>query len=538
MPLSRAPQVAEQVIHASRRPHVALYLSGASALAGDAGWLLELVGGLPEVRFRVQLPGAEDGGADDRNADGPSADHALPAELVARFPSNLSVQAGRSALPQAAGLSAGQRATAEDALASLVTALCLPDASGFELSLEALSSLSEAGPLAPTLLSGSAARRVLKAWQDVAQPHIRSRLPAPSVADALAFAQWLSGALRPLQQPLPEANMGHAVGSLEPGLMALHALWRRGTPFVLTEPHSELRRRYLEARRRPAPIGLKTLQLRFERLLCRAAYRQASVIVAGSQRVRHWQEHLGAPPQRIVVMSSGLQVPSAAPRNSGAPAEAVVVWWGGVRPEQELETLLRAFDLVRRQRPEARLRLFAAALPGQAAYLERCQALIGSLRLERQVTFEPAPLHPAEAYKSGQIAVLSALDEEVPSGLLEAMALGRPIIAPRVGAVPEVLGDAGVLSTPRDLLALASSVLRLLDDAPLRRRLSDAARARAEVFSAEKWRRTYRQIYEKLLLNTLLLSGAAAEAFETGDFDFGDEPPAASAAGADRRGRP
>ncbi|AWN23230.1 lipopolysaccharide glycosyltransferase [Deinococcus irradiatisoli] len=506
MPLSRAPQVAGQVVQASRRPHVALYLADTSALSARHSWLRELVEGLPEVRFRAQL-----------HTGAPAS----PA-LLAGFPGNLSGQGGPEGRPETRRLSPAQRATAEVALSGLVTALCLPDVGAFELSLEALSSLSEAGPLGGVLLSGAAAQRVLEAWREVARPEVRPRLPAPSVADALAFAEWLCGVLRGFERPLPQANMGHALGSGEPGLLALHALWRRGTPFVLTEPQVELRRRYLAFRRSPAPLGLKTLQLRFGRLLCRAVYRQASVIVAGSQRVRHWQEHLGASPQRIVVMSSGLQVPSSlltAP--APEPAGAVVVWCGEVRPDQDLETLLRAFDLVRRQRPEARLRLFVAGLDENPnPELERCRALVGSLRLERQVTFEPAPADWSEAYREGQVVVMSALDEEVPPGLLEAMALGRPIVAPRLGAVPEVLGEAGVLITPRDLLALASSVLRLLAEAPLRRRLSDAARARAGLFSAETWRRSYRQIYDKLL-NAEPFGRAAP--FTADEFEFGDD---------------
>ena len=43
------------------------------------------------------------------------------------------------------------------------------------------------------------------------------------------------------------------------------------------------------------------MRLRFERRLARAVYRQASALVAGSERVRRWQVHLGAPPAQIVV---------------------------------------------------------------------------------------------------------------------------------------------------------------------------------------------------------------------------------------------
>ena len=70
---------------------------------------------------------------------------------------------------------------------------------------------------------------------------------------------------------------------------------------------------------------------------------------------------------------------------------------------------------------------------------------------------------------------------------LEAMAAGTPVVATRCGALPEVVGDAGVLVDPDDGDAFAAALLTLLDDAPQRERLIDAGRRRAAEFS---WDRT------------------------------------------------
>ena len=66
--------------------------------------------------------------------------------------------------------------------------------------------------------------------------------------------------------------------------------------------------------------------------------------------------------------------------------------------------------------------------------------------------------------------------------LLQAMASARPVIASRIGAVPEVVErpEHGVLVEPRDQEALASELERLLGDSALRERIGRAARERVE----------------------------------------------------------
>jgi glycosyltransferase involved in cell wall biosynthesis len=79
---------------------------------------------------------------------------------------------------------------------------------------------------------------------------------------------------------------------------------------------------------------------------------------------------------------------------------------------------------------------------------------------------------------------------EEPFGMVivEAMALGRPVIASATGGIPEIIenGVNGVLIAPNDLEALTTATAALLDDPELRNRLGDNARSRAREFSTEK----------------------------------------------------
>ncbi|MBI3566523.1 MAG: glycosyltransferase, partial [Elusimicrobia bacterium] len=82
-------------------------------------------------------------------------------------------------------------------------------------------------------------------------------------------------------------------------------------------------------------------------------------------------------------------------------------------------------------------------------------------------------------------------------GALDAMSAGRPVVASRVGGLPEVVvdGETGVLVPPGDAAELARVLADLLDSPAKLRRFSEAGRRRArEAFAAERMAREYRGI--------------------------------------------
>jgi glycosyltransferase involved in cell wall biosynthesis len=86
--------------------------------------------------------------------------------------------------------------------------------------------------------------------------------------------------------------------------------------------------------------------------------------------------------------------------------------------------------------------------------------------------------------------------------LIEAMALGRPLIAPREGGPLEIVvdGETGILVAPRDPNALAAAVDRLIGDPALRARMGAAARARvAAVFDIRRHVTTMEAIFDEML---------------------------------------
>ena len=112
----------------------------------------------------------------------------------------------------------------------------------------------------------------------------------------------------------------------------------------------------------------------------------------------------------------------------------------------------------------------------ERAALERRSAELG---LAGRVRFLGAGTRDdvVRLFRAADAALLTSAWENLPHTLLEALAVGTPVIATAVGGVPEVVrdGENGLLVPPGDVEAIAAAIERLLGDAPLRAALAAAA---------------------------------------------------------------
>lgn len=143
--------------------------------------------------------------------------------------------------------------------------------------------------------------------------------------------------------------------------------------------------------------------------------------------------------------------------------------------------------------------------------------LAGDGPLESQVraTIEADPLLRSRVlalgFRDDVPALLQACDvvvhpshaDALPTALIHALAAGRPVVATRVGGVPEIVSTTtGSLVPARDAGALAAALVDLVTDPERRARLGAAARARYETeFRADTWARALHELYRELLLH-------------------------------------
>jgi glycosyltransferase involved in cell wall biosynthesis len=128
--------------------------------------------------------------------------------------------------------------------------------------------------------------------------------------------------------------------------------------------------------------------------------------------------------------------------------------------------------------------------------------LVKNLNLDGMVHFTGRLTHKelAQHYSVAQMAVVPSLYEGFGIPAAEAMACGTPVIATTGGALPEVVGDAGILVPPRSADTLAAAIKQLLNDKEAQRQMSEAGRKRVrEKFNWEQAARRTLEVYQEVL---------------------------------------
>lgn len=205
--------------------------------------------------------------------------------------------------------------------------------------------------------------------------------------------------------------------------------------------------------------------LAFPSLVRRALDRGAWVHAVSAFVAHEVVTELGADPERVVAIHSGVPPIAPAPPGTGrrlAGAERYVLALGTVEPRKDLPLLVRAFDAVADARPE--LRLVIAGPDGWGA--EALHRALDAAHHRRQIVrLGWVDDHQRSALLAdATVMAYPSRYEGFGFPPLEAMATGVPVVATNAGALPEVLGDSATLVPVGDGDSLASALAGLLDD--------------------------------------------------------------------------
>ena len=210
----------------------------------------------------------------------------------------------------------------------------------------------------------------------------------------------------------------------------------------------------------------------------RWSLRHATHVVTTNQPFAHMLMSRRIPRSRITVLHCGVRDLPLVPVGVATlreelnlrPGQRVILSVGRLSHEKGQADLIRAFSSLR-----DRARLVIVGDGPDRSSLERLTRTLG---LEDAVTFAGLRANVAPFYAMTDVFVLPSLSEGSPNALLEAMACSLPVVATRVGGVPEIASDGStaLLVPPRQPLAMAGAIVRLLDDRALGAQLGAAAR--------------------------------------------------------------
>jgi glycosyltransferase involved in cell wall biosynthesis len=209
----------------------------------------------------------------------------------------------------------------------------------------------------------------------------------------------------------------------------------------------------------------------------------ADLVVANSRDTQAWiRSSLGARgARRTRVVHNGVREPVSPAAGSpapGRPRSLVVV--GRLSTIKGQDTAIRATALVRQAGHDVTLTLVGDCYPGYEAVEDGLRDLAVRERVDDVTVFtgfrDPAPIVAA-----ADVVLVPSRVESFGLAAVESLLLGRPVVATRIGGLPEVVrdGETGLLVPADDPRALADAVVRLLEDPQLAAALGAAGRADA-----------------------------------------------------------
>lgn len=221
-----------------------------------------------------------------------------------------------------------------------------------------------------------------------------------------------------------------------------------------------------------------------QQAIYRQIYRWCDVVVAHSQRDRQrLLDEFSLHSDRVVIIPHGeygfLEQAGQAHDRDGcrrdlslAPDDEVALFFGYVREYKGLDVLLEAWPAVVKARPAARL--VVAGDPVQLPEGRRRELEVWAAHVGAVCRLEYIPVSAVASYFHAADALVMPYRQISQSGVLFlGLALGLPVVATTVGAVPEVVedGESALLVPPESPKALSEALVRVLSDAPLRARL-------------------------------------------------------------------
>ena len=346
---------------------------------------------------------------------------------------------------------------------------------GTERFLRALFTYLDRARFAPVAIASAAGR-----WQSflagVAETHI-----VPYVATSGEPAD-VAAALRRCELDLVQSSYFSPVLALAAAQAGIPHVWRMGG-------HVDAIERDWSAREKKHLLTI----------VCFTACR----VICGSRFLRSQFDDVGT--DSVEVIPNGIdlkEIPIPAEAQDRSDLRVAMV--AHLVPQKRHETFLRALPLVAAHVPRARFVIFggSSGTPELRVYEQSLQGLARGLGIDQLLEFRELRSDRFDTLRHVDLFAFPGVNEGASNAILEAMALGAPVVAARSGGNPELIEDgvSGILVPAEDPAALAAALLGLLQDPARLRTLGRAGRARVEgAFDMATCARRYEDLYARVL---------------------------------------
>ncbi|MCC6055768.1 MAG: glycosyltransferase family 4 protein [Desulfurococcaceae archaeon] len=307
----------------------------------------------------------------------------------------------------------------------------------------------------------------------------------------IGYARFIKGLRKSIEKIDPDIVHAH---NLHPHLFQL-ALWKNNFRYKLV---AELHYPAVEL-----DFLVQKFTMPFALLGLKNVSKKIDAFVAHTEIEKYWLESIGIASDKIAIIRFPAIPSELLNYKTNIDIIGDVLYLGRIVPRKGVHMLIKALSIVKQRIHDIKATI---AGPADLQYLDQLKRLVKELDLENNLTFL-GPVEEGKKYqviKSHKILVIPSLKDYTPSVPLEAQALGVPVIASRVGAIPEIVKDkeTGILVEPGNVLELAKAIEILLTDNDLYHRYSRYAATFVSNFTLEKALALLEALYSNILTTT------------------------------------
>jgi glycosyltransferase involved in cell wall biosynthesis len=246
--------------------------------------------------------------------------------------------------------------------------------------------------------------------------------------------------------------------------------------------------------------------LLFFRLFMKRAAHTADLIITDSEHSKQdIVQHLRVPEEKIRVIYLGYDPPQ---EKAIEPQKAqnilkrygvrtpYLLFVGAIEPKKNLERVVEAFRIVRERYAQDK-ELQLVLVGGESWMSDALYRKVSALKRDQQVLltgFVPDAELPA-FYQEAEVFVFPSLYEGFGLPVLEAMSYGTPVVTSNVSSLPEIAGDAAILTDPQQADSISDGIARVLMDRSKREDMKRLGKRQAQKFSWKKCAEETWQVY-------------------------------------------
>lgn len=303
-----------------------------------------------------------------------------------------------------------------------------------------------------------------------------------------------------------QADIYHSVSTGYAGFLGAILKYHEKKPYLLTEHGIYPREREEEILKAPwVPDKYKHLWIDYFYFISKMAYQGVDGLVTLFQKNQDIQLAIGAPKDKVSIIPNSVNLERLTykpyeKRNDEAFVIGAVL---RVTPIKDVMTLIRSFKIVKETYDKAQLVIVGPRDEDQS-YYEQCLGLVNLLNLEEDITFT-GRADVLSYYREMDVLVLTSISEGQPLVILEAMAVGLPVVSTDVGGCRELLipdqpsKASGIITKLVNPTETANGIIKIISNEKLAKKMAKNGRRRVETFYRQDILVDgYRQLYNQL----------------------------------------